>query len=67
MAVDRVKPTPLRTTEEDWADIEDDAEDEGDGAPTVHVDSLGLNALSIDDKNKDRPATGKQHPPCRVH
>jgi ATP-dependent RNA helicase DDX19/DBP5 len=63
MALDAVKPTTLRSTEDDWADATDD-DDDGDEAPTVHVDSLDLTALSINDKNKDRPAAGKhQHHP----
>jgi hypothetical protein len=44
--------------------------DEGDieEVPTVQVDSLGLNSLSIDDKSKDEPPTGNAiclHVPCR--
>jgi hypothetical protein len=58
------KPTTLATTEQDWADVSDD--DDIEEAPTVQVDSLDLNALSIDDKTKDKPATGKQAPSiCR--
>jgi hypothetical protein len=50
------KPTSLATTEEDWADVSDD---DMDDAPTVQVDSLDLNSLSIGDKTKATPATGK--------
>jgi hypothetical protein len=58
------KPTTLATTEQDWADVSDD--DDIEEAPTVQVDSLDLNALSIDDKTKDKPTAGKQAPSiCR--
>lgn len=48
------KPTSPLTKEQDWADISDD--DNSEEAPTVQVDSLDLTSLSIDEKNKDKPA-----------
>ena len=61
------KPTSLPTTEQDWADVSDD--EDVDEAPTVQVDSLDLNSLSIDDKSKDKASTGKTtslHVPTRI-
>ena len=40
--------------DQEWADISDD--DEEDSAPTVKVDSLNLNSLSLNENNKETPA-----------
>jgi hypothetical protein len=53
------KLASLPSRKEDWADASDDDVEE---VPTVQIDSLDLNSLSIDDKNKDKAATGKQPP-----
>jgi hypothetical protein len=52
MALMLVEPTTLPSTERSWADATEDGDD-GEGTPTVQVDSLGLTALSIYDQNKD--------------
>jgi hypothetical protein len=39
---------------QEWADISDD--DEEDSAPTVKVDTLNLNSLSLNENNKETPA-----------
>jgi hypothetical protein len=43
----------LPSSEQDWADISDEGEDEP--APTVKVDSLDLTSLSLKDKDKTAP------------
>ena len=48
-------PTSLPSTEESWADISDDEEDQV--PETVKVDSIDLNKLSINDKEKSPTAS----------
>jgi len=51
--------TTLPSTEQDWADISDDDDDE-ETPPTVKVDSIDLNKLSINEKGNEK-APGVSH------
>ena len=44
------KASSVPSKEQDWADISEDEDEEP--IPTVKVDSLDLNSLSLQDKNK---------------